>query len=557
MSSNDFRSFRPSSLDLILLDRILFDLILTENLVKITPEPHQPHAPESPTKTFNVEHRSIGFVPTNERYGRPLNQFTLWFGSNLQITAVVTGALAVVLGGDVVWSIIGLLLGQVLGGAVMALHSVQGPRLGLPQMISSRAQFGVYGAMIPLVLVIVMYTGFAGGGAVLAGQAVAGILHSAHWLGIAIFGAATAVIAIIGYRLIHIMGRLSSIIGFLAFTYLTYRLLASADLGMLFGNSSFSLASFLLAMSLSASWQIAYGPYVADYSRYLPADTPAWKTFGATLAGSVIASQWSMTFGVLAAELAGSAFVDNEVGYIVSLGGAGVIATLLYCVIALGKLTVNVLNAYGGFMSLVTTVTGFLGHREISQRARVGCVTLIMLCATVIALLASDNFLASFSTFLLFLLAFFTPWSAINLVDFYFVTKEHYDVPALSDPDGRYGRWNTVALTTYAIGLIAQLPFLYTAFYSGPMVAVLGHTDISWIVGLIVPGTIYYVWARRDRSMVPDRLILPSDEPAPNVHHNGLKSTGTDGILTSKAGYSQRDAREEANPARNEQIDVL
>jgi NCS1 family nucleobase:cation symporter-1 len=500
--------------------------------VKITPAPDQPPSTERPPTKFGVEHRSIGFVPTTERYGRPLNQFTLWFGSNLQVTAVVTGALAVVLGRDVMWSIIGLLVGQVLGGVVMALHSVQGPRLGLPQMISSRAQFGVYGAMIPLVLVVVMYTGFAAGGSVLAGQAVAGIIHSSHWLGIVIFGAATAVIAIIGYRLIHVMGRLSSIIGFLAFAYLTYRLLAGADLGMLFSHSSFSLAGFLLAMSLSASWQIAYGPYVADYSRYLPAETAAWKTFGATFSGSVIASQWSMTFGVFAAALAGPAFVDNEVGFIVRLGGAGVVATVLYCVIALGKLTVNVLNAYGGFMSLVTTVTGFLGHREIPQRARVACVAVIMLCATVIALLASDNFLTSFSTFLLFLLAFFTPWSAINLVDFYCVTKENYDVPALTDPDGRYGRWNTVALTTYAVGLIAQLPFLYTSFYSGPMVAVLGHTDISWIVGLIVPGAIYYVWARRDRSMAPDRLILPGDECAPNDQHTVVESADVDGILT-------------------------
>ena len=34
-----------------------------------------------------------------------------------------------------------------LGGAVMALHAAQGPQLGLPQMISSRVQFGVYGAL--------------------------------------------------------------------------------------------------------------------------------------------------------------------------------------------------------------------------------------------------------------------------------------------------------------------------------------------------------------------------------------------------------------------------
>ena len=59
----------------------------------------------------------------------------------------------------------------------MALHSAQGPRLGLPQMISSRAQFGVYGAVVPLVLVVVLYLGFAATGTVLAGQAVSEILH--------------------------------------------------------------------------------------------------------------------------------------------------------------------------------------------------------------------------------------------------------------------------------------------------------------------------------------------------------------------------------------------
>ncbi|MBD4392561.1 cytosine permease, partial [Xanthomonas citri pv. citri] len=88
---------------------------------------------------------------------------------NLQITAIVTGALAVVLGGDVFWSLVGLLIGQLLGGAVMALHAAQGPRLGLPQMISSRVQFGVYGACIPIALVCLMYLGFTATGTVLSG----------------------------------------------------------------------------------------------------------------------------------------------------------------------------------------------------------------------------------------------------------------------------------------------------------------------------------------------------------------------------------------------------
>ena len=89
--------------------------------------------------TRGVEKRTIDMVPDSERHGTPKSQFTLWFGANMQITAVVNGALAVVFGADVVWAIIGLFIGQIIGGAIMALHSAQGPALGLPQMISSRA----------------------------------------------------------------------------------------------------------------------------------------------------------------------------------------------------------------------------------------------------------------------------------------------------------------------------------------------------------------------------------------------------------------------------------
>src|SRR5689334_19512587 len=92
-----------------------------------------------------IETRTIDMVPESERHGSPSSQFTLWFGANCQITAIVDGALAIVFGAVAMTAIIGLLIGNILGGIVMALHSAQGPRLGLPQMISSRVQFGVKG----------------------------------------------------------------------------------------------------------------------------------------------------------------------------------------------------------------------------------------------------------------------------------------------------------------------------------------------------------------------------------------------------------------------------
>ncbi|TSB17879.1 cytosine permease [Streptomyces sp. NBC_01525] len=460
-----------------------------------------------------VERRSIDVVPDEERHGSAFSQFTLWLGANLQITAVITGALAVVFGASPFWALAGLLVGNLLGGAVMALHSAQGPRLGLPQMITSRAQFGVRGAVIPLALVIVMYIGFFASGTVLAGQAVGELTHLGDTTGIILFALVTGVATTVGYRLIHTLGRIAGLVCAVAFVYLGARLLQHADLGALLHPHGFGLPVFLLAVSLSASWQLAFGPYVADYSRYLPRHTSTRATFWWTLSGSVLGAQWSMTFGALAAAAAPAAFVGHEVTYIVGLGGTGLIASLLYFVIALGKLTINILNTYGGFMSLVTGVSGFRTQRTLSPRARAAYISGIMVAGTVVALLGKDSFLAAFKDFLLFLLTFFTPWSAINLVDYYLISKERYDIPALTDPRGRYGAWNGTALTVYAVGVLAQLPFLATAFYTGPLVAPLGGADLSWIIGLLVPAVLYGVLARRDtgRILAP----APAEEPAP------------------------------------------
>jgi nucleobase:cation symporter-1, NCS1 family len=456
-----------------------------------------------------IENRSIDYIPESERHGGLTSQFTLWLGANLQITAIVTGALAVVLGGDVFWSLVALLIGQVLGGAVMALHGAQGPQLGLPQMISSRVQFGVYGAIIPILAVCVMYVGFSASGSVLAGQAVAQLLHVDEGTGIVIFGCFIVIVTLFGYRVIHMLGRVASVVGIVAFLYMFSRLFATHDVATLLGERHFSLNQFLLAMSLSASWQIAYGPYVADYSRYLPRKTSTVGAFTAVCLGSVLGSQISMTFGVFAAALGGKQFEHHEVPYIVGLGSSGVVATVLFFCIAFGKVTATTLNSYGSFMSMATIVSGLRRGVRIPVRHRFYYIVAMVGLAVLLALLGRHSFLKSFEAFILFLLAVFTPWSAINLVDYYFFTRSRYDVPALCDPDGRYGRWNAMGIAVYLVGILVQMPFLSSAFYTGPLVEPLGGADISWIVGLIVPAALYYVFARNSRRAIPASVILP------------------------------------------------
>ncbi|MGF6211252.1 purine-cytosine permease family protein [Comamonas sp. 4034] len=463
-----------------------------------------------------METRTIDMVPEHERHGSPSSQFTLWFGANMQITAVVDGALAVVFGAEAMTAILGLLIGNILGGIVMALHSAQGPRLGLPQMISSRVQFGVKGAALPLLLVILMYLGFAATGTVLSGQAINLMFgFSTPAAGIIIFGALTALVALIGYKLIHVVGRISTVVGILGFGYLAWQLCLHYDVASAFGQKPFTWTSFLTAMALSAGWQMTFAPYVADYSRYLPSKTSTASTFWTTFGGSVISAQLAMTFGVLVAALGGN-FIKNQVGFLGDL--AGPLAVVIYLVIVTGKLTVNCLNAYGGVMTMLTTVSAFNDKKHFSPATRLAYILGFVLLTVLVALLASSNFLATFKNFVLLLLTVFVPWSAVNLVDYYLVSKEKVDIPALYDSEGRYGAYNGVALFSYVLGIVVQIPFINQAMYEGPLAKAMGGADISWIVSLIVTSLVYYPLAKKTMK-VPLQMIYPAGQPAAASEH--------------------------------------
>jgi NCS1 family nucleobase:cation symporter-1 len=94
-------------------------------------------------------------------------------------------------------------------------------------------------------------------------------------------------------------------------------------------------------------------------------------------------------------------------------------------------------------------------------------------------------------------------------INYYLISRERVDVPALYDPDARYGRWNRVALVSYTIGVLAQIPFMAQALYTGPIAEALGGADISWLVGLAVTAAVYYPWAKRTTD-VPPEMIYPA-----------------------------------------------
>jgi nucleobase:cation symporter-1, NCS1 family len=446
--------------------------------------------------TLAVERRSIDVIPDSERHGSVRSLFTVWFSANMQITTVVTGALGVILGLPLPWAILALVVGNVVGAIFMALHSAQGPKLGIPQMIQSRAQFGFYGAILPLLLVVLMYVGFFAASAVLGGSALASWWHIGQTPATIIVAAICTVLAVYGYRLIHAYERWIALVSGLGFLYLTIRLFTKYSTGKdsvasVWHSGHPTFGTFLLVVTLAVTWQITYAPYVADYSRYLPRATPVRAAFWWTYAGTVIGTIWMMAFGSIVAAVAANSFDNGSTGFVVGLGNSGT-HWLISIVIIGGVIAVNVLNLYGMFMCVTTTVTA-LRSFQVNGRVRLAFILVSAVVGTVIAIAATSNFLNSFQNFILFLAYFLIPWTAINLTDFYFVRKEKYDMDSIFRADGIYGTFNIRTIAAYVIAVLVEIPFMSTTFYTGPMVKHLGGGDISWIFGLIVAAGLYYL----------------------------------------------------------------
>jgi len=182
-------------------------------------------------------------------------------------------------------------------------------------------------------------------------------------------------------------------------------------------------------------------------------------------------------------------------------------------VIVTGKLRVNCLTAYGSFMWGVTPSTTVNRRDTVSKAVRITFIIAVITASVLIALFASKDFLNLFKNFVLLLLMVFTPWSVINLVDYYKISRDRLDIPALYNPDGRYGRWNVAALVSYGIGVVIQVPFLAQALYTGPVTRLLGGADISWLVGIVVTLAVYYPWAKAT-NRAPAQSIYPDTQEA-------------------------------------------
>jgi NCS1 nucleoside transporter family len=457
-------------------------------------------------KRFAIEVRSIDYVPLAERHGKVWHLWPVWFSGDAHLATLTVGVLGITLGGNLAWTAIAVLLGNVLGTFFMAFHSTQGPQLGLPQMIQSRPQFGYTGALLVWAVALVAYVGYNAFNQVLAAQALHQLtpaISATSPTAIAVFALVAVGLAAVGYDQIHRAQR--------GFAYLMIAMLTVFTLVGLFtlkfpaaqwDLGAFRAVPFLAQVFAAASYQLSWSIYVSDYSRYLPRDVGVSESFWWTYLGAFIGGTWMMLVGTVAAALAPQLDVAAAMQHAADAVIPG-FGNVLLTGGLLGLITITALNFYGASLTLLS-VADTVRPLKCTAGKRLASLAVALIASTVLALNSSGNFVERFQDYLSLLLYLFTPWTAINLVDFYVVRKGHYSIREIFNGSGMYGRWNWRGLTAYIVGFVVMIPFFSTDIYTGPVARALGKADIAMLVGLPVAAVVY-LFACRSMDLEHDR----------------------------------------------------
>lgn len=441
-------------------------------------------------KAFEIESNSIDYVDPSQRNGNVKDLFTLWFCTNIAPLAVITGAMAVqTFKLNIISAFTAILFGHFFGAAILALTSAQGPQVGIPQMIQSRAQFGRYGALLVVIFTTFIYLGFFTSNIILSGKTLHTVIPAIPVPTATVIGAIVAtLIGIIGYHFIHKFNKIGTwfmggalLIGFaLMIPHVTAEVLA---------KGSFNLKGWFAMFCVCAIWQISFSPYTSDYSRYLPKEIGIFKPFINTYLGAALGTIIAFSFGMLAVSI----MTTNDAMLAVKTvtGSFGYVLMILFLCNIIGH---NAMNLYGASLSFITAIQTFAGKWIPSKNTRIFLSIFVLILSTGTALWASSSFISYFLNFIFALLFILIPWVVINLMDFYYINKKRYDIDSIFDENGgKYGKYNVKTLAAYFIGIVVQIPFLTNSFFTGTFANIIPDVDISWIVGMLVTAVIYYL----------------------------------------------------------------
>jgi len=412
------------------------------------------HKTESLT---SIEKRSIDYVPASERRGRTWHQGPFWFTGNFNFFTIAIGFVGPAQGLGFWPTCLASVLGIFFGTVFMALHASQGPDLGLPQMIQSRAQFGYRGVLLPLLATLFTFLAFNVVDTVLVSQGLKTLVGIDTTVSALVLSGAAVLLAVYGYNWLHLIFR-----GLFWLSLPAYLALSIAiGMGYVTGHPSATAESFAwiaFASQFAVIWLIVLG---------------AW-----------LAINLGASDGMAAVKSAGDQLFAG--------GGLLIIGiSVLALAAAMG------LNAYSGMLTLVTAADSARKLKP-TRTLRVVCILILAVVWLAIASSVDESAIGALYLGLAMMLYLLAPWSAINLIDYFILRRRKYAIAELFTPTGVYGQWNKVGLLCYVTGFLIGVPFFsLPGVFVGPFAEKLGGADLAWLPELLVSGALYYLFMRR------------------------------------------------------------
>jgi len=314
---------------------------------------------------FGVEARGIERVPSDERTDAGMSQIgTMWCSANMVVSAFAIGALAQpVFFLGFVDTILTIFFINLLGIIPVCFFSTFGPRFGLRQMVLSRFYFGWYGVKIIAIFNILACIGWSSVNVIVGAQLFNAVNSSMPgWAGIIVIAAATFLVTLFGYKIVHTYERYSWIPCTIIFLIVLGEFAHSGKFVNLPMGVGKSEAGSVLSFAASVfGFATGWTSYAADYTVYQPVNRSRKSVFTWTFVG--------LAFPLLFTEMLGAAVMtaysydpDYITGYNDS-GIGGLLAAVLvpslgkfgnFClvVLALSIIANNCPNIYSVSLSL-------------------------------------------------------------------------------------------------------------------------------------------------------------------------------------------------------------
>jgi purine-cytosine permease-like protein len=452
--------------------------------------------PSAAERAGGVELRSIDYVQEHERHGKVSDQGRFWFLNNFQIFAIAIGFIGPMLGLSLAYTALAATLGTIIGTTCQAFHASQGPEMGLPQMIQSRAQFGYRGVIVPLIATLISLVGYNVVSTILVADGSTALWGANRFVTTVAVSVLAAGLAIWGYDWLHRVFKILFWLSLPLFSLLSLAVLFGKAGGAVHVQGHWSLVAFGTQLASAVSYNVTCAPQVSDYSRYLPSRTPRIQVIAHVFFGSAVSAIWLIVLGAwLATHLSSqdALLAVQQAGNLLQPGFGSLLAAVSIAALVAGIGA----TTYSAALVLISAVDSLRPVRP-TRSLRVIVTLGLMVVSGGLAASPSGNAVTDVNAMLVIMLYFLMPWTAVNLVDYFLVRRGRYSIVDLFKADGIYGAWGGRGLVAYAVGFTVSIPFFVVpGVYTGQFAARFGGVDFGWLVSGLAAAATYLLLTRR------------------------------------------------------------